>query len=206
MGKGDSPKVTPASTLEPIQKDIMSAIGGLALPEIGRPGPSFPGQRLAEIDPFFTGAGRGAISNLGGSLEEFAQPALDLFRTQITPQVMERFAAFGGAGGGGAQQALGRTGAQTIMSQAFNPWIQAQMGLPGLSQQAGLFERQARQEPLDVEQQKFLEQQPFASPFIRLGQSLLPGSGVFRENIVQPAQQGFGQSLLTGLAGAIPFI
>jgi hypothetical protein len=190
--------------LIPEQQDIVRAVSGTALPGIGPISQTgvdlFPReQRLAPMDPFFTGAARGAIENLSGGMQDVFSPMFGMFETEIMPRVMGQFAGMDAAASGGAMRALTREGANLIGSQVAPLYMQSQMGLPGLAQQAGGFEQMARQQPLDVNRQMFLEERGLAGPYLDLGRSIIPSSNQFMENIASPGQQGFLQSAAPGL-------
>jgi hypothetical protein len=209
MGCTDSggSSTSQSSTLIKSQKSLVDAIMAMVQPQIGKIGPIFGGDRLAEIDQSFLDASSGAIDNLSGGMQDVFSPifaeAERFFGDVVSPQVMEQFAAFGGAGSGGAMEALSRSGADlsTQLGSELAPlWLQNQQALPGLAQGAAGFQQAAGQQPLDLAQQMFQEQQPYANPYIALGQSMIPGSGQFAENIVSQDPAGLGASLLTGVA------
>ena len=206
---GSSPKVEQAPTLIPSQQDIVNAISGTATPGIGPISQTgvdmMPlGMRFTSPDPYYGQAARGAVNNLAQPFDQFAAPFMSHFQENITPDILERFASFGGAGSGGAQAAMAKGGAQYLSSLA-QPWLQAQGQVPTLAGQASQLEMQGPEAQRQAEQMMWLEERGLAGPYLDLGRSIIPSTNQFAENIAEPGQQSFLQSAAPGLAMA-PFL
>ena len=210
-GGNSSPDIKQGSTLIPSQQDfVTSVLEGMVQPQVGQGFEGYQGERLAEMDPFYTGAAQGGVQNLMGDMSQVFDPIFAesqrMFQDVVSPEVMERFASFGGAGSGGAMQALSRAGADmsTQLGAQLAPlWMQSQQSLPALAQQAGGFEQQSRQQPMDLAQQMWQEQQPYANPYLALGQSMIPGTGQYAENVASPGQEDFLTSMAPGIGMAL---
>lgn len=139
FGGGGGTKVEQADRYTQAQKDVLNKLAQTALPEIGMPGPSYGGQRLAEPSAFQTGAfdiagmaptGRRQFGQFQRGLENIATQDINkllaptqqyvgrLWQEDIAPSVMEQFAGMGAAESGGAARALGRAGERTALGLA----------------------------------------------------------------------------------------
>ena len=182
----------------------------MVTPQIG-PGmgwAGYPGERYTPYDPFYMETGRGALENLAMPFEQFAQPAMDLFHSRVAPEVMARYAGQDVAASGGAALGLGRAGGEMI-NQAFSDWVQTQQALPALASGFAPFAHGVADQPRAEAERAWMEAQDFASPYLALGQSFIPGSGSYAENIASPGQQSFLQSMAPGIGTALamaPFI
>lgn len=155
------------------------------------------------------------------------QQSQNLWNQEIAPDVMERFAGMGNAMSGGAASALAREGQNlsTNLGATLSPmWLQSQladqqamlqsqMALPGmLEQYAGMpgegaqemlgfgdYQRQLEQQKLDLAQQKWLEQQPYGSPYVSLGKDILSGGGANAMENIAKTKGDFLTSAAPGL-------
>ena len=129
---GGSTKVQQVSNLTGLQAPVLNDMLRFVQPEIGRAGPSFPGERVPGFSPLqqsgldlagqipgaigaAQGEGFSALQDiLGQTPEDFFGPAQEsaqrLFDNVISPNVLGRFAQTGSANSGGAQRALSEAG------------------------------------------------------------------------------------------------
>jgi hypothetical protein len=142
----------------------------------------YPGERLAEMDPSALLGAQNAMQGIAGGMMDFYDPiyerAINEWEQEIAPSVMERFAGMGNAMSGGAASALSREGQNLLtgISAEVAPLYQeALFQMPAL---AG-WEQQARQQPLDLQQQLWAEEQnwPQVNPYWNAAQSVLGGGG-----------------------------
>ena len=174
---------------------LEQALAGLAVPGIGGMEMAQPeyygGERQAEMSSDAMLAAQNALSGMAGGSMQFYDPiyqrATQQWNQEIAPNVMERFAGMGNALSGGASSALAREGQNlmTGISAEVAPLYQKAIfeGLPGLA----TWEQQGRQQPLDVDYQKWFEQQPYASPYVAMGKDIMSGGGAnAMENYAEP--------------------
>jgi len=216
-------RVMQEMALTPQQQRLANPIIDMIIEQVGQGSPAFgdlsPQEQagiraqvpdyLAEADPRYGEMGLGALENLSGGQEEVFDPIYDytqrMFEDVVTPEVMERFAGFGGAMSGGAAQALAREGGTLALGMGAEMaplWLQSQAALPGLAQSQGLYEQQTRQEPLTQAQDIFQAQQPYANPYLGLTEKVLPYSGVHQANLLGTRQddENFGEGMMRGMA------
>lgn len=215
---GGSSKVTQQPLHTPVWGDLEAALANLVAPAQQAGGRGlmtpeyYPGERLAQIGPEFLQMGRGALENLQGGWEDvfapITQQAQNLWQQQIMPNVMERFAGMGNALSGGAASALAREGQNlsTNLGATLAPmWMEGQMAMPGLAQGFGSWEQAGRQQPLDLAQQLWGEEQgwPQVNPYFNAALDVM-GQGGSRamENIAQQGSPGFLTSMAPGLGQA----
>ena len=140
MGCFSSPKtsVQQQSTMNPEQQKLLSGLIGMVQPNVGQPGPVFPGQRVADLSglqqqgidmaggiPGMVGQAQGM--GFGGIQDimqgnDFFSPAQDaaqnFFQNTVTPEVMGTFAQSGSADSGLAQKALSNAGRDVSLGLA----------------------------------------------------------------------------------------
>jgi len=119
------------SALNPNQEAFANQFYGQAMPQIGQPGRSYQGQRVADMSslqqqgfglagqtpglagPIYGGA-QNIMQNLSQDPSQMFQPvanaAFNTFQNRIAPDIMNRFSNTGSADSGMAQQTLGRAG------------------------------------------------------------------------------------------------
>lgn len=120
-----------STALNPGQEQYLNALYGQVIPQIGQPGRSYGGQRVANTSPLqqqgfgmagmapqmsapIYGNAMNMMGNLSQSPNQMFQPAMDaafnMFQNRIRPDIMNQFASTGSADSGMAQQTLGRAG------------------------------------------------------------------------------------------------
>jgi hypothetical protein len=163
----------------------------------------YGGERLAGIDPNAMATAQNALSGMAGGMMDFYDPiydaAMNRWNEEIAPSVMERFAGMGNAMSGGAASALSREGENLmtdISAQVAPLYQEAIFNMPQLAS----WEQDARQRPLDIERQQWLEKQPYSNPYAAFGRDVLSGGGAnAMENYAEP-QTDWGQ--IGGTLGA----
>ena len=163
---------------------LEQALAGMAVPEIGGMELAQPeyygGERLAGMDPNAMTTAQNAMSGMAGGMMDFYDPiydaAMNRWNQEIAPSVMERFAGMGNAMSGGAASALSREGENLmtdISAQVAPLYQEAIFNMPQLAS----WEQDARQRPLDIERQQWLEKQPYSNPYAAFGRDVLSGGG-----------------------------
>ena len=186
---------------------LEQALAGMAVPEIGGMELAQPeyygGERLAGMDPNAMTTAQNAMSGMAGGMMDFYDPiydaAMNRWNQEIAPSVMERFAGMGNAMSGGAASALSREGENLmtdISAQVAPLYQEAIFNMPQLAS----WEQDARQRPLDIERQQWLEKQPYSNPYAAFGRDVLSGGGAnAMENY---AEQGTDWASIGGNLGS----
>ncbi len=169
----------------------------------------YQGQRLAPVSSDAMLAAQNALGGMAGGPMELYEPiyerAQQQWEQEIAPSVMERFAGMGNAMSGGAASALAREGQNlmTGISAEVAPLYQeAIFQMPQLS----AFEQAGRQQPLDLEQQLWAEEQgwPQVNPYWSAAQGAMGLGGANAvENYAEPGTDWGAVGGNLGSAGLI---
>jgi len=150
----------------------------------------------------------------GGMFDAITNQAMNMWDRRISPGILAKFAGMDGTSSSGARDALIRGGTDLSLGLAGQlapmqmnalGMIPSLAGIPGAEAgrmiTAGQVPQQQQQQQLGARQDLFMEQQPFANPYVNLamGTATTP----MQEYYLKTSGAGLGASLLGGMASGM---